>query len=308
MYTILGKKAGNRIFAYHMSHIDSDWDVWGPNFDSIIGLASLGIEISNRVQSLSDESIVSGPNVSKELRPVAVEVETIVRVLHQLPEALQNHQGISSVGFESISAMLSNIRELLKEINIFAERLQANMRGDRLKQYSARLRLPNQVALLSKKLADWNKHFSMFLQSVVTMQDQVLSKTRTFYIRLMLITRISGANIEAREQLEQSDTLPISSYTTGLSKRQTEYLGKMTFSPGKNFYVRLQHPLASARITTDGTFQAQERDRAPLDSLPFLEIKDEEAEPLISSAQSGDQLRLLLVFRASHYTSELKMI
>ncbi len=35
LYTILGKKAGNRIFAYRMSHIDSDWDVWGPNFDKV---------------------------------------------------------------------------------------------------------------------------------------------------------------------------------------------------------------------------------------------------------------------------------
>ena len=270
---------------------------------SIIGLASLGIEISNRLQSLSDESIVS-----EELRHIAAEVKMIVHVLHELPEILQNHQGVSSVLFEKISVVLDRLAEILQLLDKFSERLQANMRGNRLKKSLTTYQLRNEAGSLSKSLTALNTSFLLLLQSVVTMLDQVLSKTLTFYVRVITITQISGVNIEAREPLEQSDTLPISSYLTGLSKRQREYVGKMTFSPGKNFYVQLQHPLASARMTTDGTIQAQDRDRAPLDSLPFQEIKDEEAEPLISLAQSGDQLRLLLVLRANHYTSELKMI
>ena len=114
-------------------------------------------------------------------------------------------------------------------------------------------------------------------------------------MQLAILTKQSN-QLELVEQLEQIDAPLVETYTMGLSQRQKQFLGKLTFSSGKNSYIQLQHPPARTLVATDDSIQTQDCDSAISSSLPFQEIKDEEVEPLISVAQDENQFRLLFVF------------
>ena len=87
--------------------------------------------------------------------------------------------------------------------------------------------------------------------------------------------------------------MPTSLYTTRLSRRQKQFLGRITFSLGKNYYIHLQHTLAETHGSIDDSIQ--DHDRTASDSVPLREILDEEVDPLTSSAYNKDKLRLLFV-------------
>lgn len=105
--------------------------------------------------------------------------------------------------------------------------------------------------------------------------------------------KAEGANVE------RTDADVITAYMTGLSTRHRQFLGKIAFSSGKNYYIQLLlSPLAMTPIMANDSVRSQSSDAAIPDLLPFQEIGDEEIEPLASLAQNRDQLRLVFVSRA----------
>ena len=75
----------------------------------------------------------------------------------------------------------------------------------------------------------------------------------------------------AEEAIKQS--LLITPYTSQLSKRQKQFLGKIIFSLGKNYFIHLQHSLAETQGSADDSMQ-HHGDMAS-DSPSFREILDE---------------------------------
>lgn len=121
-------------------------------------------------------------------------------------------------------------------------------------------------------------------------------------------TSIESEQSKQLEQPERPDNPLVETYTMRLSKRQKQFLGKLTFSSGKNSYVQLQHPPARTHVATDDSIQTQDCDRVISSSPPFQEINDEEVEPLISVAQDEDQFRLLFVYLDYDHKSRLSIL
>lgn len=140
---------------------------------SIIGLATLGTDLSERLRSLSD-----GPFLSEDLRHLTSEVEILVQILHKLPEVLQEHQSVPLVDlpFDTISAMLRITFELLGD---FLDTLQAGTLGNRLKRSLASHNLRKQIASILSELTAVKASLTMIISSVVTILDQVLLKILT---------------------------------------------------------------------------------------------------------------------------------
>ena len=133
---------------------------------SIIGLASLGDEISKRLRSLSD-----GSNPSEDLRRLKAEVEMIVHVLHELPELLRESQSLlPSNHFESISVTLTQFADTLRSLDRITLTLQADMARPK-KRFLVSFRSRDQINLMLENLENVKNTFSFFVRSVVEVLD-----------------------------------------------------------------------------------------------------------------------------------------
>lgn len=275
---------------------------------TIINLASLGTEITKRLRSISNR-----PTLSEHLQRLAAEVETIVQVLHELPKLLQNNRGTLSDNFsQSLSATLTQLADKLERLDSLSLTLQADMASPQ-KRFRASWHFEQKKYMLEEQELERVKHtLLLFVRSVVEVLDLALFQTLTLYASVMIQTdttkKRTGNAVEQIEQSEQLDVVLIRTYQSTLSKRQKQFLGKIAFSSGINYYFQLQHPPAVTGVATNDPIQTQGCDPATPGLTPFQEIKDEEVEPLISEAQHGDQIRLLFVYQACDRNSGLKIL
>ena len=254
----------------------------------IIAIESLGVQISKRFSYFSDVS---------DVHHLIAQLKRTHQLLHKLPEKLQTLQGASTVAFGPVSGILAELEELYKELLSIVVTLDAEMRKSRLKKPFTVYQSRHRMTSISERLARLNSNFDLVIQSVLTLLGKVLSKTLIIAIRAQRVQETNRLRQEEyRQSAEQAiqQSLLIAPYTSRLSKRQKTFLGKITFSLGKNYYIHLQHPFAETPGSTDDSIE--HHDHTASDSIPFREILDEEVEPLTSSAHNKDQLRLLFVF------------
>ena len=258
----------------------------------IIGIASLGREISKRLSDL--------PNF-EGLRNLILQVTTTNLLLHELPEILRTLQGASTIASESLSGVLAKLEEVFKELLSVSETMHADMRRNRLKKSLTVYQSRHGIASISERLEQLKTSLNLLIQLVSTLLDKVLSKTLIVAIRVAVLQETTRSRQQLRQQEEYLQSgkqflersVPTSLYTTRLSRRQKQFLGRITFSLGKNYYIHLQHTLAETHGSIDDSIQ--DHDRTASDSVPLREILDEEVDPLTSSAYNKDQLRLLFV-------------
>lgn len=137
---------------------------------TIIGLTSMGLEISKRLRSHLDAAYSS--DSLEDLRRLAAEVEMIVSVLYQLPEILQIHQVIlSSNAFESISVTLTQFADILKLLDSFSLTLQANMASPKKSFFTSSFRSRNQIGPMLADLESVKSRLQLLMKLVVKMLD-----------------------------------------------------------------------------------------------------------------------------------------
>lgn len=255
----------------------------------IIGIVSFSIQIANDLRSVSFD--VGGLS-DLELLPLS----RTKSLFAQLVELLSTLQGTSTVSPGLLSDNFAKFEEELKNLRSILATLKADVGRSRLKKSLTVYQSRHRIASISARLTELNNTLDLLLQLVFTLLEKCLSKTLIIATR---VARVQESNRVRQEEYQQSaeqakeQSLLIAPYINRLSKRQKQFLGKIKFSLGKNYYIHLQHPIAETPGSTDDSIQ--HHDRIALDSVPFREVLDEEIEPLTSSAHDKDHLQLLSV-------------
>lgn len=230
---------------------------------SFMGIVALGVKISQRFSSFPD--VV-------ELRDLMVQVDTTNSLLRQLFEVLETLQGTSTTASESFQEVLAKYTGVLKDTLDVIKNWHLETRRNWLKRpFNVR-----GILSVSERLTQLNNNLDRLLQAA---RVQELNRLRQEKYRQ-----------SAEEAIKLS--LLIAPYTNQLSERQRQFLGKITFSLGTNYYLHLQHPLAETHGSANDSIH--HHDRVASDSTLLREVLDEEIEPLTLSARDKDQLRLFV--------------